>query len=129
MAYRAHVRKTQILGESFSNANYRLARDLLFNFVEKSGHVCHQCGEPLTRSTFSIEHIEDWMNHENPRDAFFNPDNIGYSHIACNTRAAAYKQRKGPVVDGKRTRATRNEHRTRIYDPVARKARYKRLGT
>jgi hypothetical protein len=130
MAYRKYVRKTQILGESFSNANYRLSRDLLFHFaVVKSGHHCHRCGEPLTRETFSIEHIEDWMNHEDPVAMFFDLDNIAYSHIACNTQAAAYKNRKGPVVEGKRTRANRNRHRTRIYDPIARREKYKRLGT
>jgi len=129
MGYRAYARKTKILGESFSNAYYRLTKDLLFSQAIAAGHTCYRCKEALTRETFSIEHKIDWLNHEEAAKMFFDVDNIAYSHLQCNTRAQAYKNRKGPVEDGKRTRANRNRHRARVYDSAARKEKYKRLGT
>ena len=71
-----------------STAQARLLRDLLFNFAINSGHKCFRCGERLDRKTFSIEHIEDWLDSDDPIGKFFDVDNIAYSHLRCNVGAS-----------------------------------------
>lgn len=38
----------------------------------------------MTRDTFSLEHIEPWLDSEDPVGLFFNQDNISFSHLSCN---------------------------------------------
>lgn len=76
------------LGMNASTASHRLVKDLLFKFVEDAGHVCHQCGKPMTRNDFSIEHKTPWLDSEDPQKLFFDLDNIAFSHKWCNIAAA-----------------------------------------
>lgn len=71
-----------------STASGRLVKDILFKFVTDAGYVCYQCGEPLTRETFSIEHKTPWLDSEDPIGLYFSMDNIDYSHKSCNSGAA-----------------------------------------
>lgn len=97
--------KNEQLGMNYSTASNRLVKDLLFNFIVVSGiNKCHQCGEPMERSNFSIEHKTPWLHSKNPKELFFNLDNISYSHLRCNVDSArrptsvcgtAYKYNKG----------------------------------
>jgi len=84
-------KKTAQLGMSPSTASGRLVKDILFDFVEKSGYTCYHCGEQMTRETFSIEHKVPWLDSEDPVGLFFALDNIHYSHLSCNARAARRK--------------------------------------
>jgi hypothetical protein len=81
--------KKQIqLGMNPGTASHRLVKDLLFKFVEQDGHVCYQCGMPMTRNDFSIEHKTPWLDSEDPIKLFFDLNNIAFSHKFCNMAAA-----------------------------------------
>lgn len=72
------------LGKGMTSANHQLHRDLLFDFAIKTGHFCYRCGQPLTRDTFTIDHIVPWLDTENAKALFFSIDNIAFSHRVCN---------------------------------------------
>lgn len=78
------VKRGELLGMNPSTASNRLRSDLLFDFVTKAGILCYRCKQPLTRDTFSIEHIESWVYSDKPLDTFFDLENITYSHRSCN---------------------------------------------
>lgn len=117
--------KSQKLGMSFVTARYRLDRDLLFKFATQLGHKCHRCGGELTRDTFSVDHIENWSKSDSPVEAFFDLDNIAFSHVHCNSKEMYDRVRK---YENKEERRKANNNR-RVYDPVERRTRYLRLGT
>ena len=58
------------------------------------GHVCHRCGGELTRETFSVEHKVAWQSAPDPQAAFFDLDNIAFSHKACNQAEMISRRRK-----------------------------------
>ena len=81
-------KKRDQLGMNPSTASGRLLKDVLFKFVCETGNnSCHQCGEPMERETFSIEHIVPWLDSEDPIGLFFDLDNISFSHRTCNCAA------------------------------------------
>ena len=82
------------LGMNASTASSRLVKDLLFMFLIKDGHTCFQCGEELTRETFSIEHKEPWLDSEDPKKVFFDLNNIAFSHHSCNSSAGRQPNKK-----------------------------------
>ena len=82
------MKKHTQLGMNPSTASGRLLKDLLFKFVQEAGHVCHQCGKPMLRENFSIEHKTPWLDSDNPVELFFSLDNIAFSHKGCNIAAA-----------------------------------------
>jgi hypothetical protein len=85
-----NAKKDALLGESHGTAGNRLRKLLLFSLVQETGrNVCFQCGEQiLSADELSIEHKEPWMSAENPREAFFDLNNIAFSHLSCNVAAA-----------------------------------------
>ena len=93
--------KIKQLGMNPSTASHRLIKDLLFDFIIKSGHKCHRCNGELTRETFSVEHITPWLDSENPLEMFFDLNNIAYSHLLCNT--GARRQKRKVLVHGTKT--------------------------
>lgn len=94
-----------------STAQGRLLRDILFDFVMKEDITCFHCQEELTRETFSIEHKEPWLDSENPVDMFFDIENISYSHLSCNTRAA--RRPKKYATEGEKRVANNASRRVR----------------
>lgn len=83
------IRKNEALGMNYSTASNRLVKDLLFNFIEVTGkNLCYRCNKPMERSNFSIEHKEAWLGAEDPVKAFFDLNNISYSHLSCNIIAS-----------------------------------------
>lgn len=80
-------KKTLQLGMNPSTASGRLVKDTLFRLAVEAGHKCHHCGDELTRDTFSIEHINPWLDSENPVELYFDQDNIAFSHLTCNIKA------------------------------------------
>ncbi len=130
------------LGESFSSAYHRLVKDLLYDFVSKSGIKCHQCGGEMTREDFSIEHKTPWKGSDDPKDLFFNIENISYSHRVCNTRAKRPQKRKDcpSLMQYKRgcrcdpckelqRESWKKYVKKKPYDPKERKARYIKYGS
>lgn len=115
---------------NISTANFRLCKDLLFAFIQKDNICCYRCNKPLTRDTFTIEHKEFWKTAENPKEMFFNLNNIAYSHHKCNaahtTRTKHYTWLNGDRNTRYPTKVIADKKR--IYDPTKRKAQYLRTG-
>lgn len=110
-------KKHQQLGMNPGTASNRLVKDLLFDFVQKAGINCFQCGGPLTRDDFSIEHKVPWLDSADPVKLFFDLDNISYSHQVCNYTAVRmpYKLPDTP-------QRVRDRHRVRCYRQRRRRA-------
>ena len=78
-------KKTLQLGMNPSTASGRLVKDLLWHFISTTTDaLCCKCNQPLERSTFSVEHIEPWLDSDDPVGNYFNISNIGFSHLRCN---------------------------------------------
>ena len=88
------MKKQQQLGMNPSTASHRLTKDILFMFVENSGYKCFRCGGSMSRETFSIEHIEDWLDSENPVELYFDLGNISFSHLKCNVKHSRQRGQK-----------------------------------
>lgn len=102
-------KKAEQLGMNPSTASGRLIKDTLFKMAMEAGHTCFQCGEALTRDTFSIEHKEPWLDSEDPRGMYFDQDNIAFSHLSCNVKAARQTRPKlGTQTDYNRAWRERN---------------------
>ncbi|QNO00799.1 hypothetical protein phiPsa397_053 [Pseudomonas phage phiPsa397] len=120
------VKKKEQLGMNPSTAANRLVKDLLWNFIKTTGKsACCKCGEPMSRETFSIEHVTPWLDSDDPVGLYFDTENIGYSHLRCNvedrriprkyeTKEEAYQAEL--VLDSARRRAK--------YDPEKRRQSY-----
>lgn len=83
-------RLAEKLGMSHGAARNKLIKNLLWEFVcAAKKNVCFQCGtEILTIHDLSIEHKVPWEKSEEPARLFFDTDNIAYSHLTCNIKAA-----------------------------------------
>lgn len=128
--------KKRQLGMNPSTASARLVKDLLWNFVETTGQMaCCKCGEPMSRETFSIEHVTPWLDSDDPVGLYFDLGNISYSHLRCNIGDA----RKARAVCGTETmynrgcrcdpcREARSERSVREYNPQKRREIYETKG-
>lgn len=94
-------KKQEQLGMNPSTASGRLVKDLLWNFIVRCDEdSCSKCGEKMSRETFSVEHVRPWLDSENPLERFFDLENITFSHLDCNVKAA---RRRKAVCPSKRT--------------------------
>lgn len=86
-------KKERLLGESYGAATGRLRKEVLFQLLVNQGlDVCFQCGRKIEKANdVSIEHKKPWMSAENPKEAFYDLDNIAISHLRCNVRAGNHK--------------------------------------
>lgn len=87
----AYKKKSSILGVPFGTATARLRKSLLFSMaIRLKENVCFRCGGLIeTEAVFTIEHKEAWMSHADPKMAFFNLENISFSHWSCNSKHAS----------------------------------------
>lgn len=71
-------------------ASGRLRKMIMFELLHETGNLlCFQCGEKIEKiEELSIEHKIPWLDSENPKELFFDLDNIAFSHLSCNTGAA-----------------------------------------
>lgn len=121
-----HNKKQLQLGINPSTASNRLVKDLLWNFIKTAGQDnCCKCGEPMTRETFSIEHVVPWLDSDDPVGLYFDIGNIRYSHLRCNIECARksnkiYTKEEAYQVELKRSR----DYRRKNYNPVKRRERY-----
>lgn len=83
--------KSRALGINFSTAANRLRKMILWQLVVETGrNVCYRCDRQIERiEDFSIEHREPWQSANDPRAAFFDLENIAFSHLRCNSGASA----------------------------------------
>lgn len=95
-------KKKKQLGIHPSTASNRLIKDLLYRYISYDSVVCHQCGEPMTRDTFSVEHKIPWLDSDDPAGMFYDLSNIAYSHLACNI--AAIRRKKSAAKCGTKAR-------------------------
>lgn len=81
------------LGMSFSTAQNRLRKMIMFRLLQKAkSNVCFQClDDILTVEELSIEHMIPWLDSENPKELFFDLDNIAFSHLSCNCSSGGKK--------------------------------------
>ncbi len=82
--------KSEALGMSHGTAANRLRKNILFDLICRLGlNFCHQCGTEIESApNLSIEHKTPWLRADKPIDAFFDLDNIAFSHLSCNAGAA-----------------------------------------
>ena len=131
-------KKTLQLGMNPSTASGRLVKDLLWSLIKETGQdACCKCGDPMSRETFSIEHVTPWLDSEDPVGLYFDLGNIAYSHLRCNV---ADKRTKIVVNDcGTRQKyrqgckcqpcvAANAQYNKGIYTQESRHGRYKRTG-
>lgn len=53
-------------------------------------NICFRCGTIIeTEAEFSIEHKSAWQSAPDPLSAFFDLNNISFSHLVCNIAAAS----------------------------------------
>lgn len=85
----ASTKKNNQLGQPFGTANNQLKKELLYSLVSRLGlNICFRCDEPITDSRqLSVDHKIDWIDSENPKQLFFDLNNIAFSHLSCNCRA------------------------------------------
>lgn len=81
-----NAEKDRLLGMSYGTAYGRLKKSILFYLVEKCEmNNCFVCGEKIIDiDEFSIEHKSSWQKSKNPKESFFDLDNISFSHLRCN---------------------------------------------
>lgn len=130
-------KKSVQLGMNPSTASGRLLKDILFQLVCETGKdKCFHCGEKITRETLSIEHKTPWLDSDDPQGLFFDLDNIAFSHLLCNTKAARKGGGKcGTVAQYKKRgcrceecRAAKAREGAKNYSPDSRKERYLKTG-
>ena len=131
-------KKKEQLGMNPSTASGRLVKDILWKLIKETGQdSCCKCGELMSRETFSIEHVEPWLDSDDPVKLYFDLDNISFSHLKCNVEDKRSNQEKlpcGTVAAYKRgcrcvlCREAKSLHYRGSYKPEARNSRYIRTG-
>jgi hypothetical protein len=119
------------LGMNPSTANHRLRMDILYRLAMEAGHKCFRCGGSIDRASFSIEHKEPWLDSHDPKAAFFDQDNIAFSHLVCNI-SEARRYNKVYESAAHQQRASVRRHRElhgRQYDAKSRHEKWIRNGT
>lgn len=87
-------KKSEQLGMNFSTAQHQLRKNVMFALMIRCGlNNCHQCGKKIeTPKDLSIEHKIPWLDSENPKDLFWDLNNLAFSHLTCNVRAADHSR-------------------------------------
>lgn len=96
----------------YGTACSRLRKSILFSILKEYGkNICFQCGKPIeTENELSIEHKVPWLDSKNPKELFFDLNNIAFSHLSCNISAARRDKtqirntHRRLVLNGKSTR-------------------------
>ena len=83
-------KKREQLGMNPSTAAAILRKSLLFKMAQYIGDdYCYQCGERINSvDDFSVEHKKPWLDSDDPVGLFFDLDNVAFSHLTCNIKAA-----------------------------------------
>ena len=82
----SNKKKTLQLGMPNGTAAQKLRKMIMFQLIQKLGlNTCFQCGNKIeTIEELSIEHKVAWLDSNNPKELFFDLDNIAFSHLSCN---------------------------------------------
>jgi len=120
--------KTAALGMSHGTAANRLRKIILFSLVCRLKlNMCYRCdGEILSVGDLSIEHKEPWLQADDPVKSFFDLDNIAFSHLSCNSSAAARPRTKYFTEEEKRAARAQYDKKKHFNLPVAERQRRRR---
>lgn len=79
----------ELLGVAYSSANHRLRKLILFDLLQRFGlDQCFRCGQQIEDvDDLSVDHMVPWRSADQPTRAFFDLDNVAFSHLGCNTGA------------------------------------------
>ena len=93
---------------------FRSCMQLLFRFIkELKLNKCYRCEKEICKvAEFSIDHKNSWLASTNPKEAFFDMENIAFSHRSCNS--AAKKQTKARIGNSGYKGVTKNASEKRI---------------
>jgi hypothetical protein len=91
MGNNSNSKKDRLLGIPHGTANGQLRKMLVFDMAKRLGLLdCYRCKEPILKiRDFSIEHKIPWQSSEEPKVAFFDLENIAFSHLSCNSGAGS----------------------------------------
>lgn len=128
-------KKHALLGMNHGTAGHQLRKKILFSLIEKlEMNICFQCSRVIADiDDLSIEHKSPWMSASKPKEAFFDLENIAFSHLSCNVSAA---QRPNKVCHSKEDRDKRDAELGKKYwnlltkeeQKVKRRDKYKKYG-
>lgn len=81
---------------SYSTAMARLKKEIFFDLVTQlNKNICYRCGGIIEKhQDLSIDHKQGWINSEDPYKYFFDKENIGFSHLRCNSIAPVMERKK-----------------------------------
>jgi len=105
------------LGMHHSTARQHLIKKLLFKLAHDSGvGECFRCGKSIDHiDTFTIEHKMPWLDSQDPKELFFDLDNVAFSHHSCNAAASrgryAYRHGTWGYKRGCRCKECRRKHK------------------
>jgi hypothetical protein len=93
----SNATKNAALGESYGAASNRLRKNVMFLLITLlKMDTCFQCGEKIESvDQLSVEHKQPWLSAPDPKAAFFDLNNIAFSHLSCNAGAASHPKRGG----------------------------------
>lgn len=85
-------KKQKQLGMPIGTASAKLRKSILFSLLrETKKNICYQCGKVIeTEEELSIEHKIPYLDSDDPKRLFFDLNNIAFSHLKCNIRAARH---------------------------------------
>ena len=86
MSSKNNKKKDQLLGMPHGTANGRLRKSIIFWLAGLNNMLtCHRCTLQIESvEDFSVEHKIPWQSAPEPKDLFFNLENITFSHLKCN---------------------------------------------
>ncbi len=98
MSTKASKKKSEQLGMNHSTAANRLRKIIIFVMMQELNEdYCLHCGNRIVHiNDLSIEHIEPWLDSDDPVGLYFDTSNIAFSHLSCNSAAARYNPEAGP---------------------------------
>lgn len=129
-------KKQKQLGINPGTARNKLVKLLLFDMANKLNQLnCFQCGKKIKNiDDFTIEHKIPWLDSNNPKELFFNLDNIAFSHKVCNIKAARKnKKSKGQCSSCKKIKSEsefyKNKSKVRGYEDECKECKKKRTSS
>ena len=86
---KTNAEKEKQLGMPLGTAANQLKKAIMFQLVKEAGlGKCFQCGQSIqTIEEFTIEHKKPWIHSSDPKAAYFDLNNIAFSHASCNSGA------------------------------------------
>jgi len=92
------IKKKEQLGMAQGTARNKLVKLIMFDMARKLKlDTCFRCNKAIVKvNEFSIEHKIPWLDSEEPKELYFNLDNIAFSHHSCNVSNARPRQSLHP---------------------------------